>query len=495
MTNKFMFYRFFIYIIAIIILTGKAAGEDYHFWGRIASPYSGNNRVIRINYNDVIFVSVWGKGIYASSDNGSTWNPVNNGLTNLYVQDIQFDSSGNMYAGTAGGGVYFSTYGANLWSARNTGLTNLNVKALTVSPTGILFAGTFGGGIFRSTDEGASWEPSINRLSFMDINTFTIAPDSSILAGTNGWGSYRSSDNGYTWRNNSSNLLGDHLYKYIRDDVGMVYAATWGGNLFQSNNNGITWVIYDSATVYIDPHTGKKYNTTKNITGIVINKNREFVVSTSNNGVWRYDKLADGWTNTDIALYGVNDIAINSAGVIFITRQGEGIWKSTNDGQAWVYTGLKENELLGIELLAPDKKGLVFSGTSYYQNINDTLHFRTHLYRSTDNGKSWHLPNLTGRGVYGIAFDSSQNYVYAATDSGVYRSTDKGMNWSFMLLKDTAYRAIAVKSDGTVFVSGKKKTYRSNNFGVNWVEADPGLTPAMCLAISSSGDIYAGGYT
>ena len=54
-----------------------------------------------------------GGGIFCSSDNGTSWAPVNSGLTNLYITDFDISASGsgsnNIFAGTYGGGVFLST--------------------------------------------------------------------------------------------------------------------------------------------------------------------------------------------------------------------------------------------------------------------------------------------------------------------------------------------------------------------------------------------------
>jgi hypothetical protein len=42
-------------------------------------------------------------GIFLSTDNGSSWNAVNNGLTNLSVRSLAI-SGNNIFAGTSGYG-------------------------------------------------------------------------------------------------------------------------------------------------------------------------------------------------------------------------------------------------------------------------------------------------------------------------------------------------------------------------------------------------------
>ncbi len=54
-------------------------------------------------------------GVYQSLDGGESWNQINNGLTNMDVQSMDFDAAnGILYAGTNGGGVFRYTVSTNV---------------------------------------------------------------------------------------------------------------------------------------------------------------------------------------------------------------------------------------------------------------------------------------------------------------------------------------------------------------------------------------------
>jgi photosystem II stability/assembly factor-like uncharacterized protein len=87
-------------------------------------------------------------GVFKSTD-AQSWTPVNMGLTNLAVDAVAVDPSGQVYAGTLGG-AFVSTDGGGHWSSDNSGITNASVRTLTFDLSlGKVYAGTDGGGLFR----------------------------------------------------------------------------------------------------------------------------------------------------------------------------------------------------------------------------------------------------------------------------------------------------------------------------------------------------------
>ena len=69
----------------------------------------------------IFFAGAFSRGVQISSDNGGTWLPINNGLTNLNVVTIGINSDGVLFAGTAGGGVFRSVDNGQNWNEVNNG--------------------------------------------------------------------------------------------------------------------------------------------------------------------------------------------------------------------------------------------------------------------------------------------------------------------------------------------------------------------------------------
>lgn len=96
----------------------------------------------------VVYAAVDGKGIYRTTNGGTSWTP--RGLTNLHVTTISIDPTHprTLYAGVEPGGVYRSLDGGATWHAFNVGLGIRSVMSTAVSADGKrVYAGTNGGSV------------------------------------------------------------------------------------------------------------------------------------------------------------------------------------------------------------------------------------------------------------------------------------------------------------------------------------------------------------
>jgi Leucine-rich repeat (LRR) protein len=118
-------------------------------------------------------------GVWKSTDGGATWNPYNDGLSNLRVTSLLADPAhpNTIYAGADQnlfntGAVFRSTDAGAHWSVVGEGLPPLFVYGMALSTDGKLYAATEGGGVFAVT------------LSACDSPTAAVSGDASICAGT-----------------------------------------------------------------------------------------------------------------------------------------------------------------------------------------------------------------------------------------------------------------------------------------------------------------------
>ncbi len=380
-----------------------------------------------------LFAAPWSGGIYISTDNGASWTPVNNGLTNINIRVTALYAEGsNIFAGTWGSGVFRSTDMGNTWIDVNDTVTAGTYVHKFLLKGNSLFMGSQGGGICRTTDNGASWEHMNNGLLSLDVRDLALK-DTIIFAAT--WGTYqvfRSTDNGQSWQlanNGIANPASDPRLGVSGNDI---FLGTFADGIYRSTDNGNNWVQVNNGL----PATATI---------------RAFAVNGSN---------------------------------IFAATRGEGILLSTDNGTNWdsVNTGLTTN---WVESLIVNSNQDVFAGT-----------YRNGIFRSTDNGTNWVEENsgYNANTVYAYATfpnGTGGNNLLAGTGSGVFQSNDNGITWNFLGLNFKAVYGLAVV--GTDIFAGAMGSgvFRSTDDGATWTAS--GLANAMIWTMYTDGtDIYAG---
>jgi ligand-binding sensor domain-containing protein len=181
-----------------------------------------------------------GDGVFLSTDNGTSWTAVNDGLTYTDVRALAVTGT-NLFAGTRGG-AFLSTNNGTSWTAVNNGLTHSNylldlyVIAFAVSGTN-LFAGT-DDGVFRSNDNGTSWTRVNNGLTNTSVRALAVS-GTNLFAGTYN-GVFLSTDNGTSWTRVNSGLTNLYYVNSLVVSGTNLFAGTYRG-VFLSTDNGTSW--------------------------------------------------------------------------------------------------------------------------------------------------------------------------------------------------------------------------------------------------------------
>jgi hypothetical protein len=161
-------------------------GTAHTQWVQTNGPYGGYVYSLAVS-GTYLFAGTWGSGIFLSTNNGTSWTPVNAGLTNPRVYTLSA-SGANLFAGT-GGRVFLSSDSGTSWTAVDSGLTSTLVRAFAVSDTN-LFAATGGGGVFVSADSGMSWVAANSGLTSPSVLALTVS-GTNLFAGTGAGGVLR----------------------------------------------------------------------------------------------------------------------------------------------------------------------------------------------------------------------------------------------------------------------------------------------------------------
>ena len=358
------------------------------------------------------------QGVYLSTNNGTSWVAVNDGLTvnnGLTSEEIQslVASGVNLFAGSYNGIFVSSNNGAN-WTRVSTGTpVNRLVKCLAVKDSN-LFAGTDGGGIFLSTNNGLSWTAVNTNLTATSVFSFAIS-GSNMFVGTAGNGVFLSTDNGASWSQAANGLPNESLIWSLASIDVNVFAAT-GDGVYLSANNGISWAAVNAGLPIFNrgvaPLLASGGNLFAGLWG------GEIFLSADNGTSWT-TVYNGSWTNGIASLEAIgNNLYASTFGG---TSADGGVFLSTNNGSNWasISNGLPpQSSILSI----------AGNGTSLFAGTNTSG-----VYLSINNGASWTAVNsgLPANAVVKSLLVSGSN-LFAGTGQGVYLSTNNGTNWSEM---------------------------------------------------------------
>jgi photosystem II stability/assembly factor-like uncharacterized protein len=166
---------------SVTLLSGSGATGVLDAWTPLGpGTIGGRTRVVRFHPTvpTTLFAAGVSGGIWRSDDNGGSWRPTGDGLTNIAVNSLLIDPNNPdiMYAGTGegyfreeirgtglplrGSGIYVTTDGARSWTQLPATTTPdfhwVNDLEFGVTDSRRIYAATRSG-VWKSTDGGATW--------------------------------------------------------------------------------------------------------------------------------------------------------------------------------------------------------------------------------------------------------------------------------------------------------------------------------------------------
>lgn len=215
-----------------------------------------------------------GGGVCVSDDYGESWKKLNSGLPDKPATSIVIDpkNSRTMYVSVFGDGVYKTTDGGEKWFRASDRLgtgDNRHVYSVKVHPDGTIFCTITGkrngnkfpnaGGLFRSKDGGRSWEDIAKELKLRWPVECDFDPKSSaviylaVSSASDGWaqgGIYKTVDGGKNWtrlvkEGDFPRELGEYVSGFFvtvnPKNPNVVYFSTESHGLFVSQDAGKSW--------------------------------------------------------------------------------------------------------------------------------------------------------------------------------------------------------------------------------------------------------------
>jgi photosystem II stability/assembly factor-like uncharacterized protein len=491
-------------------------------------------------------IYVGGQGVYKSTDGGLTWSAAGSGLPGGVISYLAASPANGqtLFASPANGGLYVTSDGGSTWTATGAGLGAMAVRSPIFVPgsPSIMYVGAGPGGVYKSIDSGANWSAVGAAMASVPAYSMVFDPATSqtIYAGTDsGHGSiWKSTDGGGTWHTAASGITSGYVNR-LSFTAGKLWAATDKG-LYSSVDGASTWVLtstglpegwdnvvkgvsYASQTVLACPYglgliksidggaTWAEANTgitSWEMFGVVSTTalpSRLYCIGDP--GLpYVSDDEGSSWTRVSDGLVASNR-GIRLApdplapGTLFLSTDGNGIFKTTDGGATWSPTGGPPPDYGYGLAVDPTDSHIVYAGGS------------RKLMKSIDGGATWTdiTPAPIGSWVQDVVVDptSHQTVYIAFTGSGVFKSPDGGASWTKISgsLPDQTINALLLDpwTHTTLYAwTGSHGLYETTDGGATWTPlagspqysswggglvADPATPGTLYIAYRSS-DVF-----
>ena len=407
-------------------------------WSHIAAPFSNQytfDLLVNPLVTTTLFVATFEDGIYKSQNSGGTWAPINVGLTDLTVLDLESTTtSGTIFAATRAG-VFYSRNSGSSWTLGNDDVDDMYATGLFIDPLApsTVYAQTAGQGIFRSVDDGTTWTQLTNGLTAEGINDLELdVRDQAWVYAAAGTGVYRISyanfaaDSG-SWENIGYALNDKSVFQILTlPNTGILAALSEGVFEFDGVNTWDLWADIPSRLLMAKPdgsviHVAGELD----VLSVTIDQGETFYPANAgiqNRFVGTLDTIdVAGWTT----IYAGTEKGVELTSEVF--RSG--------DRLPWILGHIFNGAIFDLGHEASDPSTL-YIGTE-----------RNGVWKASEYGMSWTsssngmVPNRIN------AIDQSRTgsqRLYAGTSSGLYTSLDQGATWSNQGNNDTPKDVTAI---------------------------------------------------
>jgi len=149
----------------------------------------------------------------------------------------------------------------------------------------------------------------------------------------------------------------------------------------------------------------------------------------------------------------------NNSNTLYAGAVSGGLWKSTDAGGSWKEVNSAASNLV-ISTIAQTDNGDIYYGTGEPQSFGTAFRGEG-IWKSTDDGNTFEQLTSTTNFDFVYKMVTKENNIYAATDQGLYRSTDNGNSWTKLHTSNNAVD-VTIGKDGTIYTVISGKAYKSS---------------------------------
>ena len=481
-----------------------------------------NKVIINPDFTDSLY-AVTNSNILISADAGITWQAV--GSVGRW-RDIEFkpNNSNVIYAAkqsSGGSDIYRSTDGGSNWNIINNGMIGGKYRPLLAvtadNPEVIyaLFSGSDDGfhGLYKSSDSGDNWVLQSNSPNILGRETdgssaggqswydlsLAVAINNENLVYVGGITLWRSDDSGENWAIDASSGSGisanGSIYSYMHVDQ-HAFEFNPHTHVAYAGNDGGFYKYVDNLNKWVDISDGLEISQFYNL-GLSKSNSNRLVAGAQDNGtemltnsVWDAIMGGDGM-----------ECAIDhyDEDIIYAEFQYGGLRKSYNGGNNW-------------DNIKPVGYEGGWNAPYEMHSINSDLLVIGYdeVYRSTTAGAIWDSISYNvsgGQAIKSIALAASnEDYIYAASYTKIKVTKDAGASWTYIKPGLANYNitdiAVATNNADRAWVTFSDynnihKVYETNDAGSSWENITgnnlPGL-PVNCIVYQggANDDLYIG---
>jgi len=425
-------------------LDGGQSWENvaYHAGGFIESFAEGSN--------GYLYASCYRTGVIRSTDDGTSWYYVVDGLTDFIMELYLKRGPGDLillaapysgYGSASHGPIYYMDNNAEHWN--NCGIQATWPYNLAVHPGGAILAATRDG-IWRSDDSAKTWVKSSAGLIATEVKEdagspaglLTAISNDTLFVGIQRAGIYRSTDKGQSWLRVSNDIYngqGMPAWIYAHPD-GRIFSGDTFFGIFVSTNGGLGWsnipiISGNAASCSINDEGDVFIGTPGGVARLM-----------HGDSIWTtkllYDPMAPIITGPHGFVYG----ACNT-----VTQQ----YLSMDYGTSYTHLLTIPQPFQSISSLLISRSGALFASTRDRWDSG-----AGNVFKSVDTAKSWSniSPRISSTSYYTLVNDSMGGIMLGSTH-GAFRSTDDGASWTPIStgLTKPKVTSLTVAPDGDVF--------------------------------------------
>ncbi len=455
-----------------------------------------------------------GNGIYRTSDAGTNWEKLSNGLPSGFGGKIIFStipSDSNLIYASIGNG-YWS--GAGTWLCKTTDFGDSWTVVSTEdyatyqgwfahivvlnrdNPNTLLTAGV---NVYKSTDGGttltkksnwAAWyfgKPPVGgpegppTYSHADHHAYAVHPtDPDIVYFGNDGGIFRTTDFGETFEGLNGGYQTQQFYNGF---VASFTDTNWALGGMQDNATAIydgdlawTRVIWgDGSWAAIDQSDNRTiYGSWQKM---------KIQKSTNRGASWSYIAPPGGGLASFVGPYAA---AYDNTNILYAARSV--VYKSSNKGDSWIATNggaqLSNNPPIAIDIAR--------TNSDYVYVATAPVNSRAGIFRTKNGGANWDdvTGSLPDRYPMDIRVAPTSEEMVLVCFSGyetshVFKSYDAGDNWTDISagLPDVPVNAVAIhpSSSNIIFAGTDLGVFMSTDAGENWSDLSDGLPEAVIV--------------